>query len=87
MATTGGLDVADFAFFVADARGQLGGEIATRRGILALRKFEPGKTLMSVSFDAVFSIDQMQRSQIAHFLPYFRERGMDDMLIITIALL
>jgi len=53
MATAGGLDVADFAFFVADASGQLGGEIATRRGILALRKFEPGKTLMSVSFDAV----------------------------------
>ena len=87
MHRAGGLDIAEFAFFAADASGQLGGEIATRRGILALRKFEPGSTLMSLSFDAVFSIDQMHRSQIAHLLPYFRERGMDDMLIMTIALL
>lgn len=82
-----GLDVAEFVFFAADVAGQSTDVVSTRRGILALRNFEPGETLMSVPFDGIFSIEQLHRSQIRHLVPIFRERGMNDIQIMTITLM
>jgi hypothetical protein len=60
---------------------------ATRRGIIALRRFEPGDTVMSISLDSAFSLDQLHRSKISHLIPVFRDLGMGDMAILIITLM
>jgi hypothetical protein len=87
MLSTCGLDTAEFAFFVADVAGRATGAHSTRRGIIALRKFEPGETLLSVPFDSLFSADSLQRSRISHLLPVLRHLGMDDMAVLVVALM
>ena len=82
-----GLDSADFAFFAADAAGQLTSAHSTRRGVIALRKFEPGETLMSVSLDRVFSVDSIRQSRLGHVLPTMRRLGMSDMAVLVVALM
>jgi hypothetical protein len=82
-----GLDIGEFSFFVSDVAGRLTDDKATRRGIIALRTFKPGETLMSVSFDNMFSIDQIHHSKISHLVPVFREIGMNDMAILIVTLM
>ena len=82
-----GLDIGEFSFFAADVDGMLTDARATRRGIIALRHFAPGDTVMSISLDSAFSIDQMHRSKINHLVPVFRGLGMDDMAILIVTLM
>ena len=82
-----GLDVGEFSFFIADVSGRLTDAKATRRGILALRSFYAGDTLMQTTLDSMFSIDQIHRSQISHLMPVFRELGMNDMSILIVTLM
>jgi hypothetical protein len=83
----GGLDIGEFSFFVSDVAGRLTETKATRRGILALRSFKPGETLMSTSLDSMFSMDQIHRSKMSTFVPIFREIGMNDMAILIVTLM
>jgi hypothetical protein len=82
-----GLDVGEFSFFIADVSGRLTDVKATRRGIIALRTFNPGDILMETSLDSMYSMDQIHRSQIAYLVPVFRELGMNDMSILIVVLM
>ena len=82
-----GLDVGEFSFFVSDVAGRLTETKASRRGIIALRSFDPGETLMSTTLDSMFSIDQIHRSKMSSFVPIFREIGMNDMNILIVTLM
>ncbi len=82
-----GLDVGEFSFFVSDVDGRLTDVKATRRGILALRKFNAGETLMSTTLDSMFSIDQIHRSKMSSFVSIFREIGMNDITIMIVTLM
>ena len=84
---TCGLDIGEFSFFVSDVSGRLTDIKATRRGVLALRNFEHGEKMMSVSFDSMFSIEQIHHSKISHLVPVFEEIGMNDMAILIVTLM
>ena len=84
---TCGLDISEFSFFISDVAGRLTDTKASRRGIMSLRNFQPGETIMSTSFDSMFSMSQIHRSKISSLVPAFRELGMNDMAILIVTLM